>query len=243
MGLTIHYTITDPRGIGWKEAERLVKEMRRLALAAKRRGDVEDVLPLGGLAEARRWAVEFREWPEAGAAGTFSLSEILPERGWVFPVLMGDGCEPFWLGLCEYPSRVRVRGRELATGLRGWRFARFCKTQYASLHGWEHFRRCHLAIIGLLAGLRETGLRVQISDEGGYWPRRSERTLREKLNQMNRLVAAMGGALKDAHETEGAIQSPIFAHPQFERLEAEGVTERPDVAEAVRRITGERSTR
>ena len=41
------------------------------------------------------------------------------------------------------------------------------------------------------------GLRVRIQDEGAYWPRRSEAKLRQRLDQMNSLVAAMGGVLKD----------------------------------------------
>jgi hypothetical protein len=42
---------------------------------------------------------------------------------------------------------------------------------------------------------------------------------------MNRIVAGLGGALKDAADNDGpTIQSPIFAHPQFELLEAEGMT-------------------
>lgn len=38
---------------------------------------------------------------------------------------------------------------------------------------------------------------------------------------MNGLVAA-AGALKDADEAGNGIESPIFAHKYFERLEAEG---------------------
>jgi hypothetical protein len=61
-------------------------------------------------------------------------------------------------------------------------------------------------------------------DEGGYWPGRKTETLRANLNQMNGLIAALGGAFKDAAD-EGVpgIESPIFAHPRFEQLEAEGL--------------------
>src|ERR1035441_185459 len=108
---------------------------------------------------------------------------------------------------------------------RGWRLAGFSKTQYASLHGWEHFQRCHCTVVNLLAASRTPELRVKISDEGDYWPRRSLAKLRQNLDHMNGLVAAAAGALKDHYEgAEGAkrVQSPVFAHPQFERLEAEG---------------------
>jgi len=120
---------------------------------------------------------------------------------------------------------VRVRGRELRVRAQkggAWRLSGFSKTQYASLHGWEHFRRCHVAIVDFLAALRPLGFDVKISDEGHYWPRRSERALREEVDKMNRLIAAVAGEMKDAHEESGGVQAAIFAHPQFERLEAEG---------------------
>lgn len=66
---------------------------------------------------------------------------------------------------------------------------------------------------------------MKISDEGDYWPRRSERKLRRELDLMNGAIAGIAGALKDAAGDDGGppVQSPIFAHPQFERLEANGV--------------------
>ncbi|MBP6507843.1 MAG: hypothetical protein KA257_09795 [Opitutaceae bacterium] len=96
----------------------------------------------------------------------------------------------------------------------------FCKTQYASLHGPEHFLKCHRAVIDLLQIWTRLGAKLTIKDEGGYWPDRDEQKLLEEVGSMNRMVAAMGGALKDA---EVAVESPVFAHPQFEYLEAEGL--------------------
>ncbi len=235
MGLTIHYTITLPEEFGWKEAGRLVKEMRRLAFNAKRRGAVGGVLPADSAGEMRKWALEFRDYPIPEEPGKWWGAEIRPERGWIFPVDVGAGCEPLWLGLCQYPERVFVGGHHRrVTGLRGWRLQRHCKTQYASLHGWGHFRRCRLAVIELLAALRPLGFGVKISDEGHYWPRRSETALRVELEKMNRLVAATAGALKDAND-EGAIEAAIFGHPQFERLEAEGEAEHGDPLRRFRR--------
>jgi hypothetical protein len=108
---------------------------------------------------------------------------------------------------------------------RGWRLSGCCKTQYASLHGWAHFRRCHTAAVDLLAGLREFGLRVEVNDEGGFWPDRDEVELCRKVERMNGIVAAFAGTLKDATDGDGdpAVHAPIFAHPQFERIEAAGV--------------------
>ena len=128
------------------------------------------------------------------------------ERGHVFRVGVGRDCEPLWIGLCRYPASVRVRGRELRVRVQkgaAWRLSGFSKTQYASLHGWEYFRRCHVAIVDFLAALRPLGFDVKISDEGHYWPRRSERALRAEVDKMNRLVAAAAGAMKDAEEEGG----------------------------------------
>ena len=112
----------------------------------------------------------------------------------------------------------------------------FSKTQYASLRGWEHFFRCHSAVVEILASLPPLGCRTRLNDEGGYWPRRTVGALRTELDQMNGLVAAAAGALRDFDEETGEagahrIESPIFVHPQFERLEAKGAAEPQGEAE------------
>ncbi|MGO8765164.1 MAG: hypothetical protein ACLQSR_08540 [Limisphaerales bacterium] len=160
-----------------------------------------------------------------GEENTSTDIEVLPLAGFIFCVDVGTDCEPLWLGLCRYPATVRFQGKELPTKTGApWRLAGFSKTQFASLHGWEHFQRCHCAVVNLLAACRAPELRVKISDEGDYWPRRSLFKLRENLNDMNGLVAAAAGALKDSDETASGIESPIFRHKNFERLEAQGAT-------------------
>jgi len=169
--------------------------------------------------------------------------EVCPAQGFLFRVDVGEDCEPLWLGLCRYPETILHQGRELQTKIgSGWRLAGFSKTQYASLHGWEHFQRCHCAVVNLLAACRTPGLRVKISDEGDYWPTRSLTGLRQNLDQMNGLVAASSGALKDCYEAaegESPVQSPIFAHRQFERLEAEGAARVGPVLKQLRAIVRE----
>jgi len=90
-----------------------------------------------------------------------------------------------------------------------------------------------------LAAGRSPELRVKISDEGDFWPRRSLTKLRQNLDQMNGLVAA-AGALKDADEASGRtgpVQSPIFAHRQFERLEAAGAARVAPALKKLRALT------
>lgn len=232
MGLTVHYKLKAPPDTSSAEAGRLVLAARAIAVRFEREDSVQHVGAVS--ADARllnRFATEYLTLPVPGEPNTFISADVAPLEGWLFEVNVGQDCEPLWIGLCRYPATVKFRGRELpARGGDGWRFWGFSKTQYASLHGWEHFLRCHRAVIDLLVALRPLGLRVRITDEGDYWPRRSIAALRRELGQMNSLVAAAAGALKDVDGGRGAgIQSPIFAHKDFERLEAEGEARAGDV--------------
>jgi hypothetical protein len=227
MGLTVHFKLAAPVGCDETQANQLVESMRRVAGRFYIEGLVDRVHPITSDAKTlRRSACDWLILPVPGGENTSTGVEVWPTEGFLFCVDVGADCEPLWLGLCQYPLSVCFQGRELRTKKgAGWRLAGFSKTQYASLHGWEHFQRCHGAVVNLLAACRIPALRVKISDEGDYWPRRSVTKLRQNLDQMNGLVAAAAGALKDADEAaagESRVQSPIFAHRQFERLEAEG---------------------
>ena len=84
-------------------------------------------------------------------------------------------------------------------------------------------------------------MRVKISDEGGYWPRGSMAALRRNLDHLNGLVAATAGVLKDAAaDGEHAVQSPIFGHKDFERLEAAGEAHVTPLLEKIRAAIGRR---
>lgn len=221
MGLTIHYTLKAPPDTDAAQARELVARLRQRAMEFKRRQRVETVYPLGAGADILREAEEWLFFPVPGHPNRQHQICVAPEAGWLFPIEVGEDCEPLWLGLCRYPLSVRVEGKLRRTKLNGWRFARCCKTQYASLHGWAHFRRCHTAVAELVAGLRRLGLDVSISDEGDYWPGRRLDLLRQNLDEMNGAVAAAAGALRDM-DPDGAVESPIFRHPHFERVEAAG---------------------
>jgi hypothetical protein len=129
-------------------------------------------------------------------------------------------------GLCLRPPTIKAGRRTLRTGCAGWGYSGFCKTQYASLQGEAHFLKCHRAVIDLLQIWKRLGVDVTITDEGDYWPGRNEAKLLAGVGQMNRLVAALCGALKDAGDEKGSsVESPIFQHGQFELLEAEGLAQ------------------
>lgn len=244
MGLTIHFKLkfqSEHADIEDLQARWLVEEARKLAFSFKRKGRVDGVGPLGQDWAARKLGEYFLKYrhPEYGE----QWAEVYPVRAWMFVVDVGADCEPLRLGLGQYPARVRHLGGERATRMsRGWRLSGFSKTQFASLHGWEHFRRCHTAVIDLLHGMRRLGLRVEIFDEGDYWPRRSVTKLRAELDLMNGVVAAAAGALKDLDEAingQSRVESPIFAHKNFERLEAEGAMREIPTLKKLRAAVGE----
>jgi hypothetical protein len=232
MGLTINFQIIAAESTTSMRAKEIVASWHSLALGFKREGFVDQVLPVATDVETlHQFACDWLIVPVPDEENTSTGVEILPTEGSIFMIGVGKGCEPLRLGLCRYPETVRYEGKKLPTDKPGrWRVSGFCKTQYASVHGWEHFKRCHCAVVHLLAACQMPDLRVEIMDEGDYWPARSVSKLRENVDRMNGLVAATAGALKDAIEKPGAVQSPIFQHKNFERLEAQGA---PHVAEAV----------
>lgn len=244
MGLTVHFKLAASADCSAAQAKRLVESMRRVALRFQREGLVDGVLPISSEATTlRRFARDWLILPVPGEENTSAGAEVCPAKGFLFRVDVGEDCEPLWLGLCGYPETILHHGHKLPTKTgAGWRLAGFSKTQYASLHDGEHFLRCHRAVVDLLAALRTLGVRVKISDEGGYWPRRSVAALRRNLDQMNGLVAAAAGALKDFDEAangQSRVQSPIFAHKHFERLEAEGAVRVGPVLKKLRAVVRE----
>ena len=221
MGLTIHYNLRLRRSVSSARAAALVRAAHRQATRLVKRRRLRGVTAIVPAAESS-WAVHFKR---VGPKWQDQWAELAPLAGWVFTVHVGRDCEPAMFGLCRYPATARTRYCTARTGCgSGWGLWSFSKTQYASLHGWEHFLKCHRAVIDLALLWQKLGVEVNITDEGDYWPGCSERTLRKNLVEMNGIVAALGGALKDAADDGGPpVESPIFAHPQFERIEAEGI--------------------
>lgn len=159
--------------------------------------------------------------------------EVKPLHIVAFCAWPGSGCEPANFGYCQFPSSVEapadLRGpRRLPTGLDGWRWQSYCKTQYASdpSHGdLENFFRCHLSVIHLLDFAKATELTsVEVTDDGGYWDHRALDQLGQAVGTWNELVAAVAGMAKDVAATDGTkLRSAIAAFPNFEHLEAKGL--------------------
>lgn len=225
MGLTIHYQLRLPGSVGKAAAEHLVRAVHRRSAALVRRRELAEITPVQ---EADLDSFRNCQFVSEERDGTTFGHDVPADCGWVFSVWPGPDCESARFGLCHYPATIKVGRRTLRTGCGGWGYASFCKTQYASLHGAEHFLKCHLAVIDLVLLWQKAGATVKINDEGDYWPGRNKAKLRAECEKMNRLMAAFAGALKDAGDEGGpAVESPIFQHTQFERLEAQGLAENP----------------
>ncbi len=221
MGLTIHHKLRPPSGLDAPAARRLVAEARRRSARLVARRGFGKISPLYPVEPDNPWLGQAAFVRRGRDVLGFHVDH---RAGWFFTVDPGADCEPLTLGLADYPAWSVHHGRRRRTPRPGWGFQGACKTQYAGLHGWEHFRRCHLLVLELLAIWRRLGVETEVLDEGDYWPGRDEPALRAALDQMNRIVAGLAGALKDANaEDAPPIRSPIFAHPRFEMLEAEGV--------------------
>ncbi len=222
MGLTIHYKLALTRPVSSTRVNFIMQRVYRQMEQFVSRSGLVGISPIVP-AIKHPFAALCRK---AGPRFPDRWVEVKPRAGWCFTVDIGEGCEPALFGLCHYPKQMQLGETVLPTRCgHGWRLESFSKTQYASLHGEAHFLKCHRAVIDLLLIWERLGVKVTITDEGNYWPGRNEKKLLAEVGQMNRLVAAFGGALKDAADEGGPkVESPIFQHKRFEVLEAEGLS-------------------
>lgn len=220
MGLTVHYKLAHSGPLTPDGTEALVRTAQRRAAALVRRRELAEI---GPVIDAHCVDLLANETVFEKSGRDTLCHDVPVEQGWLFQVWPGEDCETALFGLCRYPARIRVGRRWRPTGCAGWRWSSFCKTQYAHLHGPEHFLRCHRAVIDLAHIWQRLGCSIRIVDEGGYWPERDEARVLREVGFLECAIAGLAGAAKDATDGRGGeIRSPIFAHPHFERIEAEG---------------------
>ena len=250
MGLTIHYSLSSKVRSPEKARELVAKlhsRARDLPFA-----EVGDIVDLEGDAcdfnkchneDPTCWLlVQAGKYINRPARdGTHHSYQVAPTHVIAFPTLPGAGSEMANFGFCRYPSVIEVqeeeryvRGegfvcptRRVRTGLSGWQWSSFCKTQYASnsKHGGvENFLRCHLVVIRLLDQAKDLGILDEVSDEGNFWEQRDIRALAEGVGHWNEMIAAFAGRLKD--EMGEGVVAEITGFPDFEHLEAKGRDER-----------------
>jgi hypothetical protein len=237
MGLTIHYHLkthlTEPGDV-----RTLVESLRQFAreLPFKKVGGLLEFqgtdadYEQGGRESEDRWfKIEAGSYLERGN----EHYAVKPSHIIGFSTWPGEGCEAANFGFCQYPMSIDVpsatgRKRKLATGLEGWSWSSFCKTQYASspqCGGIENFLRCHICVIRMLDFMKTTGLvTVEVNDEGDYWDHRNLGKLASEVGDWNQFIAAFAGQLKDQAGREGIqLESIITGFANFEHLEAKGL--------------------
>jgi hypothetical protein len=235
MGLTIHYTLQSAAGNA-EQARQLVERLRKHALDLPF-AQVDEVVEATGDAcdfngrdrdDPVRWLlVKAGQYVERD--GTYY--PVKPKHFIAFGTFPGEGCEAAVFGLAAYPATIEVqnprtrRSRQLRTGLTGWCWSSFCKTEYASGHGIDHFLRCHLCVIRMLDHAKELGILGGVKDEGGFWEKRDVKALAQKVGEWNEGMAGLVGQLKDMFG--GNLVAPIMKYPAFEHLEAKGRGKKP----------------
>ncbi len=118
----------------------------------------------------------------------------------------------------EFPTRRR--------GCYSWHS--FCKTQYAGnpkLGGEANFLKAHLSLIELLDQIQAVGVKVRIRDDSQYAQHRDVDRLLRSIRKWDAIVASFVGRVSDALGAKpGSVIVPIKERPDFEHLEAKGMT-------------------
>lgn len=227
MGLTIHYSLrSDVRSP--RQARQLVEELRQRALDLPFE-EVGELVELSGedcdfetcdSSDPHRWLlVQASQYIERND----NHYRIAPTHIFAFTTWPGEGCEQANFGLGIYPRTISTGKGRVRTGLKGWSWDSFCKTQYASNQecgGIENFLRCHLSVVKLLDHAAELDILHEVSDEGGFWDGRNVEALAREVGDWNTMMAGFAGRLKDWFGD--TLVAEIAKFPDFEHLEAKG---------------------
>ncbi len=178
----------------------------------------------------------FQETVRQGSSTTWQFSERKWRRWCHSHALAGSS-----------PDEARFQEtRRVATGMAGWSWSSFCKTQYASdpaSGGVANFLRCHIGLVTLLDQVGKLpGVRVRVNDEGRYgrscysddptvarpvytWHHGSysPAALTKEVGVWNEFMAAAADALRDAAGNSGSqVQAPILSYASFQELTFRG---------------------
>ena len=228
MGLTIHYSLRSDTTSPAKSRQ-LVKQLRQRAMDLPFKGVGKVVEYHGRDADFENRANHDPDrWMLVQAGQYFERDgyhyNVPPKHLIAFSTDPGDGAETANFGLAQYPGFIKGHdGKRICTGLKGWSWSSFCKTQYAShsdLGGVENFLRCHLSVPRLLDVANELGIVEEVSDEGGFWERRDVKALVQEVGEWNVQLAGFVGEMMDHFGID--LDAPITDFPDFEHLEAEG---------------------
>jgi hypothetical protein len=85
--------------------------------------------------------------------------------------------------------------------------------------------KAHLALIELFDQIQAAGVPVRIRDDSRYAKHRDVDRLLRCLRDWDAIVAKFAGSIGDAlGEESGSLIAPIKDRPDFEHLEAKGIT-------------------
>jgi len=233
MGLTIHYDLhagtKSPR-----QAFELVAALRQKSLDLPF-AEVGDVIEATESAcdyqktddELLRWLlIQAARHVDDPLDARYSYG-VTPQHVIAFTTWPGEGCESANFGLCLYPATIEVGRlhRKIRTGVSGWCWGSFCKTQYASnpeCGGVPHFLRCHMMVVAMLDHAKKLGILKEVSDEGDFWEKRDIESLAKEVGEWNEMIAGVFGQIKDSLSGGMSVEAAIAEFPNFEHLEARG---------------------
>ena len=224
MGLTIHYSLKSDADSP-ERARQLVEKLRQAALDLAM-AEISEVAEFSETAcdadqdHENRWLlIQARRLIQIGEGYYF----VTPKHVIAFSAWPGEECEVANLGLATYPKVIQTEDGEVTTGLCGWMWHSFCKTQFASnpsVGGIANFVRCHLAVIRLLDAAKALGILESVHDEGGFWEKRDVKALVETVGQWNAQLAGLAGWWKD--HVGGVISAPDHGVSQLRALGGRG---------------------
>ena len=212
MGLTIHYSL-HAAACPPAQARQLVEQLHRRALDLPF-AEVGDIVEFEGddCDFHRRDEGDPDRWLLVQSMRLTDTELVPPSHIIAFSTWPADGCEQANFGLAMYPAAEP-----------GWRWASFCKTQYASnpdYDGINNFLRAHFTVVRLLDHAQELGILKAVKDESGFWEKRDAKELVETVGRWNEMMAGLVGQYKDLLGDEAIAE--ITNYPDFEHLEAKG---------------------
>lgn len=253
MGLTVYYDWKTKTDLASARRLITEFRAMALKLPFDKVSEIYEQDPPDGKSPFRRYDHSFRQGglylPRTRGDGVQETVHVPALHALFFNVRV-EGAESASIGLASHPpvvvhredviernkdgsDRGRLIGKgapiEFPTRRRGYySWHSFCKTQYAGnpkLGGEANFLKAHLSLIELLDQIKAAGVQVRIRDDSRYAKHRDVDRLLRSLRDWDAVVANIVGNLGDAlGDKSGALIAPINERPDFEHLEAKGIS-------------------
>lgn len=158
---------------------------------------------------------------------------IRPVEAWIFEIDVANGSEEARFGLIKYPKVITIKNPtygwgddnrtdefiEVKTGLTGWHWKTFCKTQFAAHNGLVNFLRGHVGLIAFLDYIKKnTPLEVAVRDEGEFWDNRNVVQLAVEVKLWETMLGSLALSLAGRDD----VESPMFEWNPYDNEPPEG---------------------